>query len=93
VDVADAKAPLSEYVREIRKGTVVVVRRGKAVAAVVPLSSSDWEDFVVSQDPGFARVIRRSDERYRVEGGITLEQARRKYGLPPEPASRSRKAR
>jgi len=93
VEIEDATAPLSAYVREIRKGSVVVLKRGKAMAAVVPLDAGEWEDFVVSQDPGFIEVIRRSDERYRAEGGIPFDEICRKYGHTPKPARRSRKAR
>lgn len=94
VEMADATAPLSEYARRARKNTVVVTRRGKPLAAVVPLDSDDWEDFVVSQDPGFIEVIRRSEERYKAEGGVSLDAMRCKYGLAPrQPRRRRRKAR
>jgi antitoxin (DNA-binding transcriptional repressor) of toxin-antitoxin stability system len=93
VEIEDATAPLAAYVREIRKGSVVVLKRGKAMAAVVPLDADEWEDFVVSQDPGFIEVIRRSNERYRAEGGIPFEEICRKHGYTPRPARRSRKAR
>jgi prevent-host-death family protein len=83
VEMAEATAPLSEYARRARKGTVVVTRRGKPLAAVVPLDSDDWEDFVVSQDPGFIEVIKRSEARYRAEGGISLDEMRRKYRVKP----------
>lgn len=83
VEIAAATAPLSEYARRARKDTVVVTRRGKPLAAVVPLASEDWEDFVVSQDPGFIEVIKRSEARYKTEGGISLQEMRRKYGIKP----------
>jgi prevent-host-death family protein len=93
VEMAEATAPLAEYARQARKHTVVVTRRGKPLAAVVPLDPDDWEDFVVSQDPGFIE-IKRSEERYKTEGGISIEAVRRKYGLPPKPARKTlRKAR
>ena len=81
VDMNDATAPLAEYARRACKTTVVVTRRGKPLAAVVPLDTKDWEDFVVSQDPGFIEVIKRSEARHKSEGGISLEEMRRKYGL------------
>jgi prevent-host-death family protein len=81
VDMAEATAPLSEYVRRARKETVVVTRRGKPVAALVPVGGPDWEDFVVSSHPDFATVMRRSEARYRVEGGVSLADVRRRYGL------------
>jgi prevent-host-death family protein len=93
VEMAEANAPLSEYARKARKDAVVVTRRGKPVAAVVPLASDDWEDFVVSQDPGFIEVIRRSEARYKAEGGISLEEMRRKYGIKPTPRRARRRTR
>ena len=83
VEMAEATAPLSEYARQARKDTVVVTRRGKPLVAVVPLNSDDWEDFVVSQDPGFIEVIKRSEARYKAEGGISLDEMRRKYAIKP----------
>ena len=91
VDIAEANAPLSAYVRKARGRSLVVTRRGKPLAAVVPLDSEEWEDFVVSQDPGFIEIIRRSERRYEAEGGITLEEMQRKHGVAPRPARRSRK--
>lgn len=88
--MADATAPLSEYARRARRGTVVVTRRGKPLAAVVPLGADDWEDFVVSQDPGFIEVIRCSEARYQAEGGVSLEQLRRKHGAAPAAQLRKR---
>ena len=90
VEMAEATAPLSEYARRARKDTVVVTRRGKPFAAVVPLDSDDWEDFVVSQDPGFIEVIKRSEARYKAEGGISLEKMRRKYAHKPTRRARRR---
>jgi hypothetical protein len=89
VDIAGATAPLSEYVRQIRKGSLVVLRRGKAMAAVVPLDSDEWEDFVASQDPGFIEIMQRSERRYRAEGGVPLEEVCRKHGHTPRPARKS----
>ena len=91
VEMIDATAPLSEYARRARRGTVVVTRRGKPLAAVVPLDSYDWEDFVVSQDRGFVEVIQRSEARYKAEGGISLEEMRRKYGLEPRTQARRKR--
>jgi hypothetical protein len=35
MDLAEATAPLSKYASQAQKGTVVVTRRGKPLAAVV----------------------------------------------------------
>lgn len=60
---------MSDYVREIRKGSVVVLKRGKAMAAVVPLDAAEWEDFVVSQDPGFSDLGGASKPVARLNAG------------------------
>ena len=91
VEVDDATAPLADYARRARRSTVVVTRRGKPLAAVVPLGTGDWEDFVVSQDPGFVEVIRRSEARYKAEGGITLDEMRRKHGVGAKAARKARR--
>ena len=49
VEIEDATAPLSAYVREIRKGSVVVLKRGKAMAAVVFITPSS--EIVASVKP------------------------------------------
>jgi hypothetical protein len=61
------------------------------MAAVVPLDSDEWEDFVVSQDPGFIEIMRRSEERYRAEGGIPFEEVCRRLGHTPRPARKGRR--
>lgn len=79
VEMADATAPLSEYARQAHRHSVVVMRRGKPLRCVVPLSSADWEDFVVGQHPGFLKVMERSEATYKAEGGASLEELQRKY--------------
>ena len=79
IDMGDATAPLAKYVRDARRKPVVVTRRGKPLAVLVPVDSDVWEDFVVSQHPAFIEVIRRSEARYRTEGGVSLENVRRRY--------------
>ena len=81
VEMAEATDSLSEYARRLQKDTVVVTRRGKPLAALVPLDSDDWEDFVVSQDPAFIKIIERSEARYKAEGGVSLGEMRRKHGI------------
>lgn len=51
------------------------------------------EDSIVSQDPGFIDVIKRSEARYKAEGGISLDEMRRKYGLKPKRSLRRSRPR
>ena len=43
VDISEATGSLSEYARQIRRGPVVVTRRGKPVAVVVAVKGLDLE--------------------------------------------------
>jgi antitoxin (DNA-binding transcriptional repressor) of toxin-antitoxin stability system len=62
---------------------VIVTRRGKPIAAVVPLRSDDWEDFVVSTSPVFQEIIERSQASYRAHGGIPLADIERESRIKP----------
>jgi prevent-host-death family protein len=78
VELTDAAAPLSTYAKAARRGPVILTRRGRAVAAVVAIDDQDWEDLRVSTSPAFAAIIARSEARYRREGGISLDELRRR---------------
>lgn len=91
VELTDATASLAKYTRDARRRPLVITRRGKPLAILVPMDSDLWEDFVVSQDPGFLEVIRRSDARYRAEGGVSLTDVRRRYATPARRTRRNRR--
>jgi antitoxin (DNA-binding transcriptional repressor) of toxin-antitoxin stability system len=92
--MAHATGDLSVWARAAHEEPVVVLRRGKPFAALVPLDDEDWEDFVVSRHPEFLTILQRSQERYQAEGGITLAEMKRRYApsrvREPRPAQRAR---
>ncbi len=76
-----------------RRDTWVLTRRGKPVAAVVPIRPGvDLEGFGLSHNPEFIEIINRSRKTYRTTGGISLEEMRRRHSIQPA-AKRRRKAR
>ncbi len=76
-----------------RRDTWVLTRRGKPVAAVVPIRRGvDLESFGLSHNPEFIEIINRSWKSYKATGGISLDQVRLKHGIKP-PTTRRRKAR
>lgn len=91
VEMADATGSLSDYARKARKEPVVVMERGKPVAALLALSEDDWEDFLVGTHPGFIALMERSRKRCPTGQGIPLEEIKRKYGLATKAARRSRR--
>ena len=89
------EASLADYGRKTREETWVLMRRGKPVAAVVPIRPGvDLESFGLSHDPEFIEIINRSWEGYKRTGGTALEGLRETYGLAAKPPrKRSRRAR
>jgi antitoxin (DNA-binding transcriptional repressor) of toxin-antitoxin stability system len=93
LDLAEATGALSLYAKRARKQPVVVMYRGKPLAALVPLDQDAWEDFVVSTHPGFIEIIERSRASYREHGGIPLKEIEREFGLQPLKRRRPRQRR
>jgi antitoxin (DNA-binding transcriptional repressor) of toxin-antitoxin stability system len=76
--MAEATAPLSEYVRDARKNALVVTEKGRPILALVPLPPhTDLENLAVTTHPTFQAIMRRSERRYRAEGGLSTAQVRR----------------
>ena len=76
-------------VKDGKKDTVILTRRGKPVAALVPVDPDQWEDWVVSTHPDSIEIIKRSDARYKAEGGISIDEIRCKYGLKRKPVRKA----
>lgn len=91
VELAQAKRALADYAREAQSGTLVVTRRGRPMAAVVPLQGVDLESLAVSTSPDFIDVVERARARFEQSGGISLEEMKRRWG--PAPKARRTPAR
>ncbi len=89
LELLEATGSLSEYVRKARRETLVLTRRGKAVAAVMPLDEEDYFSMRLANDPEFIAIIERGRAQYKAEGGTSLEGMRRKYGLEPKTKRKS----
>ena len=95
VEISQAADSLPEYGRRKRGETWVLMRRGRPVAAVVPLDDEDYFSLRLANDPKFIEIIERSRARYKATGGISLAEMRQKYGVPAKSKRRatSRKPR
>jgi antitoxin (DNA-binding transcriptional repressor) of toxin-antitoxin stability system len=80
VDLSKASASLSEYVRGLSKGTIIVTSRKKLVAALIPLKGADREAIALSTDPKFLKLIEKSRRQAREGRTISLAEMKRKYG-------------
>ena len=60
---------------------IVVVKRGKPFAAVVPIRNADEETVTLSTNRKFMTIIERSRARVKREGGIPAGELRRRVAL------------
>jgi len=89
--MTEVTGSLSDYARKGMREPVVVTKRGKPVVAVMPLTQyDDWESVSLSTNPRFMAIIERSRASARTKGTLSLEEVRRKYGLPAKSRRRRR---
>ena len=81
VEFKNASGPLSEYATKARKAPVVVYKRGKPFAALIPLCNADDETLAISTNRKFLKIIDRSRARVKREGAISAGKLRRRLGL------------
>ena len=79
--VQKASGPLSEYATKARKEPVVVFKRGKPFAAVIPIRNADEETVSLSANRKFLAIVERSRSRTKKEGAISSKELRRWLGL------------
>ena len=84
IEIENATGPLSEYAREALEHPVVITENGTPMAAVVPIEDVDMESVSLSNNPKFLAILERSRARYREEGGIPLEEIRKRFGIDEE---------
>ena len=70
VDISQAAGSLPEYGRRKRGETWVLTRRGRPVAAVVPLDDEDFFSMRLANDPRFIETIERARARYKATGTL-----------------------
>ena len=65
VEFKKASGPLSEYAEKARKDPVIVIKRGKPFAAVIPIRNADEETVALSTSRKFVNIIERSRTRVK----------------------------
>jgi len=81
IELKKASGPLSKYAQQARKDPVIVVKRGKPFAAVVPIRNADQETVSLSTNRKFLAIIERSRSRAKKEGGISATELRHRLGI------------
>jgi prevent-host-death family protein len=81
IEITKASGPLSEYAQKAKKDPIVVTKKGKPIAAVVPVPNADTETVSLSTSDKFLAIIERSRSRHKKEGGISSSEIRRRLRL------------
>lgn len=85
---------LANYGRGARPAPLVLTRRGKPVAAVVPIRPGvDLESYGLSHNAEFIELVNRSWADYKANGGVTLESLRERETEAPRTRARRSRAR
>ena len=84
IDVKKSDQAIHEAIDDEQFEPFIITKRGKAVAAVLPLEGVDLESVELSLSPKFWAILERSRQRLKAEGGIPLEEIEREFGLAPD---------
>jgi len=80
MEVPSGTKELREAIRQGEQETIVLTRRGKAVAAVVPMKGVDAESLALGTSRKFLGILRRSFKQLDKRETITLAEMRRRVG-------------
>lgn len=80
--LSTASRSLAEYASELDDEVVLLTKRNRPIAAIVPLRNVDRESLALSTHPGFLALIERS--RREVAAGKTLSFAEMRAALAPQ---------
>ncbi len=83
VAVEDTTLSAEDLATMAQKEIVILTRKGDPLVAVKKVSGSDWESVSLANNPKFIALIEASRRSYREQGGISLDEIRREFGLRP----------
>ena len=78
LEIDQALAPLVEYVRQMDQEPLILTTDGQPIAALVPIQKADLKSVFVRTDPDFLALIERSRAWLKAEGGLALDEVRRR---------------
>ena len=63
VQFKKASGPLSEHAQKARKDPIIIIKRRKPFAAVIPIRNADEETVLLSTNRKFLKIMNRSRAR------------------------------
>jgi prevent-host-death family protein len=79
IELKDAHESLAEYVKRLQGEEITIVHKGVPLAVLTPVGNDDYESVELSTDPKFIKMLERSRQRLREEGGIPAEEMRKTF--------------
>ena len=70
----------TKVLRGLKREAVVVTRKGKPAAALIPLDEDTLEEFIIAHHPTLLAELDQAYREYQAKGGKTLAEMRRKVG-------------
>lgn len=89
ITLSSAIRPLAEYIEELDEDALVLTKRRRPVAAVIPLKNVDRESLALSCSPQFLRIVAEARARFAAGRKLSLDEVKRAF--LPKPASKARK--
>ena len=72
VTVRELKINGSDVLNRLQGEDAIITKRGKPIAALVPIDEDSIEEFIIAHNPKFLAQLSRSYEEYRRKGGADL---------------------
>ena len=93
IEQGKASASLAEYTQELGGEPLVVTKRGRPVAVLVPVHGMDYETLSLSTSPDFLDILEHSRRSGEKEGWISEQDIRKEFGLPEKATAPLKKTR
>jgi len=75
VNMSEVRGHLNHYLREANEEELVIMRNGKPVGVLIGFNSEeDWLDYLLENNPHFAKRIAKARQDLRAGLGIPLEE-------------------
>ncbi len=81
LEISGTSPRLDEVIDSLREEPLVLTREGQPLAVLLPVAGSDPETVSLSLNPQFLALLEASARRHHTEGGISLEEMRRRLGV------------
>ena len=92
IELASAVRSLADYAAGLGDDILLVTKRRRPVAVVVPLKNVDREQVMLSYDPKFLAIIEKSRADIAAGRTTTLEEVKEALKTMPAPRKRKRLA-